>query len=106
MLRRYFLTFIVSMALLAFTPARGEMSISANTSLDTFSYDLDNIHLTLEKLDASWQLSPFGDGKLLVEKMHAKRLIITVRDDAGKTDDSGLPEHTSRPSLSSSSKLK
>lgn len=97
MLRRYFLTLIVSMALLAFTPARGEMSISANTSLDTFSYDLDNIHLTLEKLDASWQLSPFGDGKLLVEKMHAKRLIITVRDDAGKTDNSGLPEHIKPP---------
>jgi len=97
MLRRYFLIFLVSFALLAFTPARGEMSISANTSLDTFSYDLENIHLQLENLDARWQLSPFGDGKLLVEKMHAKRLIITVRNDSGKTNKSGLPEHIKPP---------
>ena len=88
---------IVSFALLAFTPARGEMSISANTSLDTFSYDIDNIHLKLENLEARWQLSPFGDGKLLVEKMQAKRLIITLHDDVKRTDDSGLPDHIKPP---------
>ena len=97
MLRRYLLMCIVSFALLAFTPARGEMSISANTSLDTFSYELDNIHLKLEKLEARWQLSPFGDGKLLVEKMHARRLIITMRNDANNTNKSGLPERIKPP---------
>lgn len=97
MLRRSFLMFLISLALLAFTPAKGEMSISANTSLDSFSYDLDNIHLKLEKLEARWQLSPFGDGKLLVEKMQAKRLVITMHDDAKKTNDSGLPARIKPP---------
>lgn len=97
MLRRSVLMFVISLALLAFTPARGEMSISANTSLDSFSYDLDNIHLKLEKLEARWQLSPFGDGQLLVEKMQAKRLVITMHDDAKKTNNSGLPEHIQPP---------
>jgi translocation and assembly module TamB len=77
--------------------ARGEMSINANASLDTFSYDLDNIHLKLEKLDASWQFSPFGDGKLLVDKMRAKRLIITVGDGTATTKGSGLPERIKPP---------
>ncbi|MDO9393805.1 MAG: hypothetical protein Q7T42_07525, partial [Methylotenera sp.] len=77
MLRRHFVYFLFGFVLLAFTPARGEMSISANASLDTFNYELDNIHLKLEKLDARWQFSPFGEGRLLVEKMRANRLIVT-----------------------------
>ena len=64
--------------MIAFTPARGEMSISSSTSLDTFNYDLDNLHLKLEKLDAHWQFSPFGEGQLTVEKMRAKRLILSL----------------------------
>jgi len=101
MLQRYFsmryLTILVIGFTLLVTSARGEMSINANASLDTFSYDLDNIHLKLEKLDASWQFSPFGDGKLLVDKMRAKRLIITVGDGTAKTKDSGLPERIKTP---------
>ena len=93
MLRRYFVTCMVGFVLLAFSSAQGAMSISASTSLDTFSYDLDDIHLKLEKLNASWQLSPFGDGKLIVEKMRAKRLVITVGDGSS----SGLPDEIKPP---------
>jgi translocation and assembly module TamB len=101
MLRRYWMMGLISVTLLAFTPARGEMSISANASLDTFNYDLENIHIKLEKLDASWQLSPFGEGNLVVEKMRAKRLIITIGDGLAKnsanTNDNGLPERIKPP---------
>jgi len=97
MMRRTLLMLIVSFAMLAFSPARGEMSISANTSLDSFSYDLDNIHLKLEKLEARWQLSPLGDGKLLIEKMQASRLIITMRDEPKNSNSSGLPDYIKPP---------
>lgn len=97
MMRRTLLMLIVSFAMLAFSPARGEMSISANTSLDSFSYDLDSIHLKLEKLEARWQLSPLGDGKLLIEKMQAKRLIITMRDEPKNSNSSGLPDRIKPP---------
>ncbi|ADI29065.1 translocation/assembly module TamB domain-containing protein [Methylotenera versatilis] len=96
MLRRYLTLLMIGLTLLV-TSAQGEMSINANASLDTFHYDLDNIHLKLEKLDASWQFSPFGDGKLLVDKMRAKRLTITVGDGTAKSKDSGLPERIKPP---------
>jgi translocation and assembly module TamB len=96
MLRRYLIILLVGFTLLV-TSARGEMSINANTSLDSFNYDLDNIHLKLEKLDASWQFSPFADGKLFVDKLRAKRLIITVGDGTAKSKDTGLPEHIKPP---------
>jgi len=96
MLHRYLMPLLIGLTLLI-TSAHGEMSINANASLDTFHYDLDNIHLKLEKLDASWQFSPFGDGKLLVDKMRAKRLIITMGDGTAKAKDSGLPERIKPP---------
>jgi translocation and assembly module TamB len=101
MLKRYFsmhylVIMIIGFSLLA-TSARSEMSINANASLDSFNYDLDSIHLKLENLDASWQFSPFGDGKLLVDKMRAKRLIITVGDGTTKSKDTGLPERIKPP---------
>ncbi len=93
---RYLMLMVLGLTLLV-TSAHSEMSINSQTSLDTFSYDLDNIHLKLEKLNANWQFSPFGDGKLLVDKMRAKRLIITVGDGTAKTKDSGLPERIKPP---------
>ena len=96
MLRRYLMLLVIGLTLLV-TSAQGEMSINSNASLDTFHYDLDNIHLKLEKLDANWQFSPFGDGKLLVDKMRAKRLIITIGDGTSKAKDSGLPERIKPP---------
>ena len=99
MLQRFFSIHFIALSfiglILLVAPVRGAMSINANTSLDTFNYDLDNIHLKLEKLDANWQLSPFGDGKLFIDKMRAKRLIITIGD--GKAKSAGLPEHIKPP---------
>ncbi|NOS96985.1 MAG: hypothetical protein HOP25_00745 [Methylotenera sp.] len=96
MLHRYFLMVMVSFALLAFSPAQGAISINASSSLDTFDYDLDTIHLKLEKMDARWQLSPFGDGKLVVDNLRAKRLIITLTASTGKASN-GLPERIKPP---------
>lgn len=99
MVRRYFHYFLFSLALLAFSPARGDMAINASASLDTFEYDLDNIHLKLEKLNASWQLSPFGTGNLQVNKMQAKHLIITMNTaaDNAKAKNGELPNQIKPP---------
>ena len=87
---------MLSVALLMFTPAQGEMTIHGSSNLDTLDYDVDNFHLKLSKLESRWQLSPF-DGKLLVEKMRANRLVITLRDTEKKADKSGLPERINLP---------
>lgn len=87
---------LLSFALLIFTPAQGEMTIHGSSNLDTLDYDVDNIHLQLTKLESRWQLSPF-DSSLLVEKMRAKRLVITLRDTEKKADKSGLPERINLP---------
>ena len=87
---------LLSLALLMFTQAQGEMTIHGSSNLDTLDYDVDNIHLKLSKLESRWQLSPF-DSSLLVEKMRAKRLQITLRDTEKKADKSGLPERINLP---------
>lgn len=97
MLGRYFSFFLLSFALLLFTPAHGEMSFSASSSLDSFSYDLDNIHFNLEKLNTRWQLSPFEDKRLHVEQLKAKRLTITIGDDTNKSQGSSLPNRINLP---------
>ena len=94
MLRRTFNFILLSVALVLFTPAHSEMTLSASSSLDTFSYDLDNIHLKLEKLSARWQLSPAGDGQLQVAQLKAKRLTITMRDNGSN---SALPNRINLP---------
>ncbi|PPD56799.1 MAG: DUF490 domain-containing protein [Methylotenera sp.] len=93
---RYAKALLLSFALLLFTPAQGEMTIHGSSNLDTLDYDLDNIHLQLTKLESRWQLSPF-DSSLLVEKMRAKRLVITLRDTEKKADKTGLPERINLP---------
>lgn len=85
MLRRTFNFILLSVALVLFTPAHSEMTLNVSSSLDTFSYDLENIHLKLEKLSARWQLSAAGDGKLQVAQLKAKRLIITMRDNGSNS---------------------
>jgi translocation and assembly module TamB len=100
MLRRYSTTFLTSLLLglvMLINPAHGEMPISASTSLDTFTYDLDNIHLKLEKLNADWQFSPMGDSRLWVDHLRAKRLIITIGNGKPTAPDSGLPERIQVP---------
>jgi translocation and assembly module TamB len=97
MLRRTIFGLLLSIAMLAFTPARGEMTISGNSNLDTLEYDLDTVHLKLEKLESRWQLSPTGDGKLFVERLRAKRLLITMHGDSKKAGDSALPDRIKLP---------
>ncbi len=82
--------------MLLYTPAQGEMTISGTSNLDTLDYDLDSIHLKLEKLESRWQLSP-TDGKLFVDRLSARRLTITMRSAAKKTGDSALPEQIKLP---------
>ena len=77
-------------------------SISLSSSVEDISYDLGNIHLQLEQLDSSMRLTPTTEGKLLVENLHAQRLIITMRDQAiapsSKADSSaGLPDKIKLP---------
>ena len=97
MARRYLHILLLSISLLLFSPAHSEMPISVSTSLDSFSHDLDNIHLKLEKLSARWQLSPFGDGKLVVEQLKAKRLVITIKNSDGESEQSPLPKRINLP---------
>ena len=59
-------------------PATGEINISASTSLDSFNYDLDNLHLKLEKLETRWQLTPSGSSRMAIEHLRAQRLTITL----------------------------
>lgn len=82
--------------MLMFTPVQGEMTISGSSNLDTLDYDLDNIHLKLEKLESRWQLVPTS-GKLFVEKLRARKLLITMRGDAKKAGDSALPQRIKLP---------
>lgn len=97
MLRSYIHILLLSISLLLFSPAHSEMPISVSTSLDSFNHDLDNIHLKLEKLSARWQLSPFGDGKLVVEQLKAKRLTITIKNSESESESSPLPKRINLP---------
>lgn len=102
MLRRYLTFFLLSAALVLFTPAHSEMNISASSSLDSFSYDLDNIHIKLEKLSLRWRLIPSGVGELDIDQLKAKRLTITLHPtppdkSAGNTSNSALPNRISLP---------
>lgn len=97
MLRRCITVLILSFSMLAFTTAQGEMTISASTNLDTLDYDLDSIHFKLEKLETLWHLSPSGDGKLFVERLRARRLLITMRGNSKKTGGSALPNRITLP---------
>lgn len=73
------------------------MTLNLNTRLDSFSYDLDQLHLQLEKLEARWQLAPSSEGSLLVEHLHARRLTITLHGDTKNTGNAELPEHIKLP---------
>ncbi len=96
MLRHYMTAVLLSISMLLYTPAQGEMTISGTSNLDTLSYDLDNIHLKLEKLESRWQIFPL-DNKLSVDKLRARRLTITMRSAAKKAGDSALPAQIKLP---------
>ena len=95
-IRRSIVGLLLTTAMIAFTPAQGEMRISGSSNLDTLDYDLDSIHLKLENLESNWQLSP-TDGKLFVARLRAKRLLITMRGDSKKAGNSALPDRIKLP---------
>ena len=73
-------------------------SISISSSVDRISYDLGFMQLSLENIGSSMRISPMTDGKLLVEDVHAKRLIITmVQDSLPAAAGSGLPDKINLP---------
>jgi len=95
-LRHYLTLILMAFFLLLFAPVQGEMIISGTSNLDTLDYDLDNIHIKLEKLESRWQIFPL-DNKLSVDKLRARRLVITMRSAAKKAGDSALPEQIKLP---------
>ena len=73
-------------------------SISISSSVDKISYDLGFMQLSLENIGSSMRISPTAEGKLLVEDVHAKRLLITlVQDPPPATAGSGLPDRINLP---------
>ncbi len=73
-------------------------SISISSSVDSISYDLGFMQLSLENIGSSMRISPTAEGKLLVEDVHAKRLLITiVQDPPPATTGSGLPAKINLP---------
>lgn len=90
-------TSLLLVFVLLMSTAHSEMPISASTSLDTFNYDLDNIHLKIEKFNANWQFSLVGGSRLWVDNLRAKRLIITIGNGKVKSPNNGLPERIQLP---------
>jgi len=73
-------------------------SISISSSVDRISYDLGFMQLSLENIGSSMRISPTAEGKLLVEDVHAKRLLITIVQDPPPTAaGSGLPDKINLP---------
>lgn len=96
MLRRILSFIALGLFLLALSPAWGDFSLSGSTSLDTFSHELDDIHITLEKLNADWQLTPSGSNRLSIHHLRATRMVIKLKDSTSETD-SELPEQIKLP---------
>ena len=94
---RYVHILLLSITLWLLPTAHSESTISISSSSNTFSYDLDSVHLKLEKLSARWQLSPFGEGNLRVEELKAQRLIITVKENESASKPSPLPKSITLP---------
>jgi translocation and assembly module TamB len=96
MLRRLLSFATLSLFLLALSPAWGNFSLNGSSSLDTFNHELDNVHLTLEKLNTDWQLSPSAGNQLTIHRLRAKRMIVTMKENT-KSTESGLPNQIKLP---------
>lgn len=77
-------------------------SISVTSSIADISYDVGAMHLQLEQLDSRMRLTPTLEGKLLVENLHAQRLVVTLKESAAAAKpqpakSSGLPDRISLP---------
>jgi translocation and assembly module TamB len=100
--KHLFKLLLISLTLLLYSPVHSEISLTSNTSLDRFDYDLDDMHFTLEKLNASWQFSPFENDKtekkpLKIQLLKAKRLTITIKSNPEQSSDSPLPSDIRLP---------
>ncbi len=72
--------------------------ISIDTRVENISYDLGFMRLSLENIGSSMRLSPTTEGRLLIEDVRARRLLITMVPDAPPAgSDSGLPERIQLP---------
>jgi translocation and assembly module TamB len=96
MLRRTLSFIALSLFLLTLSPAWGDFSLSGNTSLDTFSHDLDNIHISLEKLNADWQLTASGGKQLTIHHLRARRMLVKLKKSDSEKE-SKLPEQIKLP---------
>ncbi len=73
-------------------------SISVSSSVENVSYDLGFAILSLENIDSRMRISPTVEGKLLIEDVNAKRLVITmVEDPPPPAPSSGLPDKINLP---------
>ncbi|WP_171001688.1 translocation/assembly module TamB domain-containing protein [Methylobacillus flagellatus] len=78
------------------------MNINVTTSLDSFSYQLGSLDLQLEKLETTMQLAPDDPGRLNIQKLHAQRLTIHIKDDQtaeAPAADKKLPDKITLPVL-------
>lgn len=97
MIPRHLLTYTVfSLLLMMLSPAWGDFSLNGDSSFDTFNHDLDSIHLKLENLNANWQLTPSADNKLTVNRLRAKRMLVTLKENANSTKNK-LPNQIKLP---------
>jgi len=97
---RYMPWLLASAILCLATPLQAA-SISVTSSIADISYDVGAMHLQLQQLDSSMRLTPTLEGKLLVENLHAQRLVITIKDDniakSQPAKNSGLPDRINLP---------
>lgn len=87
---------VFSLFLAMLSPAWGDFSLNGDSSFDTFNHDLDNIHLRLEKLNADWQLTPSAGNKLTVNRLRAKRMLVTFKETSNSSE-SPLPNEIKLP---------
>lgn len=96
MARRTLLLCMLALTLALFSTAHSGINFTANSSLDSFSYELDHIHLQLEKVSVGWQLLPTAPEKLEISQLKAKRLTITTNNDLN-TKGSAFPDRIRLP---------
>jgi translocation and assembly module TamB len=78
--------------------AANAASISISSKVENVSYDLGFMQLSLENIASNMRISPTAEGKLLIENVHAQRLVITMVEDPPPAKPSkGLPDKINLP---------
>ncbi|MCB5184667.1 translocation/assembly module TamB domain-containing protein [Methylobacillus gramineus] len=73
MLQRLILVWLLWLAVPAWA------DIQVDSSLQDLSYDAGSMQLNLEQFDSKVRMLPTLDGRVLVERLHAQRLVITMK---------------------------